>query len=801
MLSRLGSGGMGDVYLATDTRLQRNVAVKRLINPERDSALVLKEARAIARLNHPNIAAVYDVIEADERWHIVMEYVEGETLAELLKKERLGLHLIVDVAQQIAMALEHAHTQGVIHCDLKPSNVYLTPTGQVKVLDFGLARRRKEASETTALEQGIAGTPAYMSPEQLLQKPLDTRTDIFSFGALLFELCTGERPFEGQSVVETVTAVLYSQTPSPRALNSEVTPPLEAIISRSLAKEREERYATFSEIRSDLRDCLNADAKVPAAPVTDATAARRVVAVLPFLNITGETVHDFLGVGIAEILISALGRVTNLNVLSIAATLPARKPDRNPMAVAKDLGVTFLIDGAVQKSQDLLRVTASIIKGDTGIVHWSGSLDGPLGGIFDIQTRLSSMVADALSVSPGAAPQAPLSRFPTHSVEAFMAYSKARVLLERIDVPGNIDRSAELLQSALALDPNFAMVHAALGEMHWARYRMTKDPHWVTHAMTSMMEALRLDPNQSEVRYAVASVLRGTGKLQEAAEELQTLLRQRPNSDEAHRLLGTILADQGRVEDAAASIGEAIRLRPNYWGNHFALGHVWYQAGRYKEAIACFKLVTEIQPDHPWGFQALGTAYHALGNLDQAARSYKRAMQLAPTASACANLGTIYYKQTKYEDAARAYEEAIRLEPKNPNYHRNLGDVFRKLGAADRARKTYQMALDLTRSRLQVNPNDAGDLSRLAVYEAKLGLSGDAMAHAARAVELKPTDVDVLFRKAVTETLSQHIPEALQSLDNALNHGFSLTLVLDDDDLAALRSRPEFTQLLESHRK
>jgi serine/threonine protein kinase/tetratricopeptide (TPR) repeat protein len=795
VIERLGAGGMGEVYLAEDLRLGRRVAVKRvhqsLENDPHGTRLML-EARAVARLNHPGIAMIYDVFEVDNRGHIVMEFVRGQNLTARIGGKELPFETVLELAIQITEALVHAHENGIIHRDLKPANVHLTTDGRVKLLDFGIAKLQSDRilpGETTLAETSLPalmGTPAYMSPEQLLQRPVDPRTDIYSLCVLFFEMASGRPPFIEERFMELAAAILTKPVPSLKEFRPDVPDRFCDLIKRGTEKSRDDRWSSMAHVYRELRAIKDL------APLTiDEPRRAMVVAILPFRNATGDAANDFIGTGICEVLIANAARLPGLTVLSRGSVLQYNNADRDLKRISHELGATCAVDGSYQRFGDRIRVTAAMIDPRSDRVLWSDHVDGVLAGIFEIQTTLGERLLAALQ--PGNAPE-PRSRprFPTESVSAFTKYARARVLLERPDVPGNIDRAVELLERALKEDSRFALAHAALGEAYWNRYRHSSEPHWTLKALSCLTEAMRLDPVQPDIRRTLAQIYRGTGRNEEALEELRAARVAEPQSDETHRYLGEVLFDLGRRDEALDCFEQAIRLRPDFWENHRGLGSAWYRMGEYDRAIVAFSRVVELQPDSAWGFQMLGTVYHAIGQIDLALLNYERSMTIAPTGTAAANVGTIWYARCDYAQALNSYELAIKLRPNNPVYYRNRGDAYIKLGDEEKAKSSYQRAVELMEELIRVNPKDAEGLSRLAVYEAKLGRIHAACQHADQASASEPLGVEIMYRRGVVFALAGKMTEAAASVKLAVDRGFSFTLVEQDDDLQQLRASEPF---------
>ena len=315
-----------------------------------------------------------------------------------------------------------------------------------------------------------------------------------------------------------------------------------------------------------------------------------------------------------------------------------------------------------------------------------------------------------------------------------------------------------------------------------------------------VLEGLRLDPQDVTVRCALAQIYRGTGHLEQAAEELRKAIVDQPHSEVAHFQLGLVLGDLGRHADAISELSRAVALRPNYWALHQQLGFMYYQAGRFQDAAGEFTRVIELQPDNPWGYQMLGTSQQAQGDAARALENYKRAIALGPDARAYTNVGTIYYDQRRFAEAATAFEQAARLEPKSPSKHRNLGDVYVKLQRLDDARRSFETARDLLRAQVATNPRDARAFASLAVCEAKLGQHAQARHDAAEAVAINGESSEVIYKSAVVSALGGRQEEGLDRLAEALKLGYSPMFAAQDEDLVSLRSSQKFAALVAARR-
>lgn len=839
VLDKLGSGGMGEVYLAEDSRLGRKVALKTISGTgARDARDRLRnEARAAATLNHPNIAAIYDVIEHDNQLYIVMEYVDGATLAQRVGYGPMVPEEALDITAQMLDALAHAHAHGVVHHDLKPANVSLAAGGKVKILDFGIARlhpKTVSAAVDPTTAGRVFGTPGYAAPEQLLGAVGDRRSDLYSVGVLLFELIAGRPPFEPADLLGSSVAAT-GEPPSLAAAAPHVRPALDALVARAMAPDPDRRFQSASEMLTAVRGIAPAVSEHPTIDITPSaphgirghyrpwiaalsaaallvlagrplyqywhetprageTIVRPIVAVLPLENLTADPANDRIGIGIAETISTTLGKVSDVTVIPQSEIRESRRRNQAVAQLASDVGATFVVGGAVQIEGEMLKVTLRLMRAN-GSIAWSEEYDGVATAILPLQSRLGEGLVRALRVRPTLADRQRLLEPRPVDPDALSEYWQGRALLERPD-QDSVRRAVASFERAIARDPGFALAHAGLADAHWTQYQETKDPAWTTKAIASSLEALRLDPALPQVRITLARVYQGTGRLEAAVQELGRALEVQPNNDEAHRLLGETYTSQGKTDDAIAELKKAIELRPNFWRHHNRLGIIYYNIARYDEAIAELTRVTELQPDSPRGFHTVGTVYQAIGDNARALQNYERAIQLGAAAETYVNLGMIQFGNKRYQEAARAFEQATALKPNEPYNHRILGDAYARLNRSTESVKAYERAIALSRTALDVNPNSASMLSMMAVCEAKLGRGADARRHIEAAVALAPTDGSVLYRQAIVESLLGNVDRALTVLQQALARGYSATLAATDEDIAALRSSPLFQTVI-----
>jgi TolB-like protein/Tfp pilus assembly protein PilF len=820
-----------------------------------------QEARSASSLNHPNIVTIHEIGQTSGLPYIVMELVEGQTLREiLLLQEGRGLppRRLLDLGAQIADGLAKAHAAGIVHRDLKPENVMVTPDGFVKILDFGLAKLRVDGSgekehwfdsaaptwpESPSPQTAVGavmGTAGYMSPEQARGRAVDYRSDQFALGAILYETATGRQAFRRETPAQTIAAII-DDPPEPLAtLSPALPPPARWLIERCLAKDPAERYASTLDLARELRNVRERLPEVSSSPPPRraaptrllpptwrrpawvgvaglvvlalawagaeswkrlASAAREagkppIVGVLPLSNLTGDEREDATAVGIAEVLVGALTQLEGVQVLPRTATLPYRDRKQDLAGIARELDASYLLDGALQRSRDELRISLSLVHAPTRVVAWSATYDGTFPAIFDLQSRAAEGVSQALKWSLVPGPPRPAVT-PTASPEAWRGYVTALRLLDAYDRPANVVEAIGLLEGTVQRVPTFARGHATLARAFLARYEHTSDPAWAGRARDQMMEALRLDPRDAEVRDALARLYMDTGRIPEALEEVRQALETRPQADHLHRLMANLLVEAGDPEGAIREARRAVALR-DWHQNHYTLGYVLYRAGRFPEAAVAFRRVTALRPDNAWAFISLGASLHEAWQVGEAEAAYRKAMAADPSAASLAwtNLGALFSETDRVSPAVDAFRRAIALEPASGLLHRNLGDAFARQGRAEDARSEWKECEALSAAALRVNPKELSQLANAAICRAKLGERAAALDTAASALELAPADRIPLFAAAVVHALVGDAAQGLQYLEKALAAGESPARAARNEDLATLRALPGYPALM-----
>jgi len=690
--SLIGAGGMGEVYRATDTNLKRAVAIKVLpqaVAEDSDrTARFQREAEVLAALNHPNIAAIYGIEKAGGTTALVMELVAGPTLADRITHGPIPVDEALPIARQIAEALEAAHRQGIIHRDLKPANVKVRDDGTVKVLDFGLAKAMQpmvggspEVSDSPTMtspvmtKQGVMlGTPAYMSPEQAQNKPADARSDIFSFGAVLYELLAGSRAFPGDSVVEVLTRVMRDD---PEPINT--LPLLEEVITRCLAKDASRRFQTMQELKLALRqEQLGRD------------GAQTSIAVLPFVSIGAEPENEYFGDGLAEEIMNALSQVEGLKVIARASAFSFKGQSQDVRQIARVLGVTHVLDGSVRRSGDRVRVTAQLVAASDGTHAWSQRFDRPMTDVFALQDEMTEAITSALKGRLGVTPARPRQYEP--SIEAYESYLSGRTHLGQF-TPEAWSRAKADFDRAIRADPSYAKPHAELGLGYFIRGMHGMQPmrEVAPFVRAAVTRALELDSTDAQPRFVLGAItLAHDYQWDHAAEHFAASMSGPHVPSHARWIYASLyLAGLGRFEESIAEMARAaeqdplnptwhaiwalhlLRLRPEvamevarrsvdidstYFLGHHSVGETAWKMGRRDEAVAAWERAHALAPWFTVTNGWLAAAYRLAGRDD---RADSLLATMGPTARPLWGRAWYHLLISELDDAADWYERMI----------------------------------------------------------------------------------------------------------------------------------------------
>ncbi|HUK88840.1 MAG TPA: protein kinase [Blastocatellia bacterium] len=715
---RLGGGGMGELYRAYDTRLARSVALKFLpasfqYDPDRRSQF-LKEARAASSLRSPAVAAIFDIGEFEGASFIVMEFVEGEELSARINRGPIRVREALDIAAQIADALDEAHTAGIVHRDIKSSNIMITERQLVKIIDFGLAKISANVSgsvaagdDPTAMLKGnetkigvVSGTVSYMSPEQALGRNVDHRSDLFSTGVVIYEMLTARLPFVGNSPTEIIDQIVHQQPAAIARFNYQTPLELEQIVRKCLEKDAGFRYQSARELYIDLHNLrrqldshplpsaheLSEQLQTAALPAPDAFPAaatvsglavsapasaplQKSIAVATFANITREPADNWIGSGIAETVTADLKNIKGISVIGRERIFEALKgrtsgdlmdPDgKLGIEIGRNLGATWIISGGYQRVSQMIRITARLLEIATGTIVTTVKIDGNISDIFDLQDRIVFELSQKLNIEVGYSERAAIGHRETLSIEAYEDFSQGMLSL-RTATRDSIERAVLHFENAITRDPGYASAWAGLGATYNLKAGFLHLRDFAAKAIEVEKRALELNPRLAE----------------------------------AHQWLGSAYLFMDRVDEAIESIKKAIELEPGNAGPHAALARAyWVGKGMVAEGIIELESAAKRNPEAGYVYLQLCFLYNILGDYDRAEAAALKAVDLQErkisgaeglqVVGAHTRLGHVYYLKGRYDDAISEYKREMELLSDSDHALRNRAmiELNQKMGA------------------------------------------------------------------------------------------------------------------------
>ena len=736
ILSRLGSGGMGEVYLADDFSLNRKVAIKFILpqgaaDPSARKRL-LKEARAAAQLDHPNICTIHDVDECDDRSFIVMQYIEGETLAARMKRGPLDVEEARSIAIQIAEALAAAHGGGIIHRDLKPQNIMLTPKGQAKLMDFGLAKpapfgskelKEAETWSDSSTTQHMVGTVPYMSPEQVRGTGVDTRSDIFSFGIVLYEMLTGRRPFGEESMADTVTQILTRQPP-PISDYSSVPVTLQRIVKTCLEKDRKRRYQSVHDLLRDLKSDAPTDS-VKTQSVRAALASRMTarwawalsiavvallifgsiaflrhqrkplpspkpitsLAVLPLVNDSGDPNNDYLSDGVTESIINNLAQLSNLKVMARTTVFRYKGKSIDPQTVGRELGVDAVLTGRLVEKVGRLIIQTDLVNVADGSELWGEKYNRRFKDIFQVQEEIARQISEKLRLRLTGEEQHLLAKQWTADPAAYQLYLKGVYHLNR-RAPDDLKKGIEYFQQAAAMDPHLALAFAGVADSYnlLGDYQSLPPKQAYPEAERAALHALELDESLAEAHTALAHARLYEWDWLSAEQHYQRALALKPGYATAHQWYANYLMAVGRTAEALTEIKRALELDPLSLAINSAAGWHFYLARQYNQAIEQQQHTLDLDSSFNPAHAILGLAWAQKGEYAKAISEFETAVsRAAGNPDYSAELGRIYALSGNRPKAQAILEELLRLSRQHYVSPYSIARVYAALGDNNQA--------------------------------------------------------------------------------------------------------------------
>jgi serine/threonine protein kinase/tetratricopeptide (TPR) repeat protein len=855
IVEKLGAGGMGVVYKALDLKLERTVALKFLPHDAavdaQDKERFLREARSASALDHENIGVIHGLDEGEDgQLFIVMGYYEGETLQKVLRRGGLPVSEGLGVAVQVARGLAAAHARKIVHRDIKPSNIIITPTGVVKIVDFGLARVAATASMTQSM--AVSGTPAYMSPEQTTGGVADPRSDVWALGVVMVEIFTGAHPFQRENTAALTFAILNQ----PPAVLDAVPPLIQPIVYRALAKDPAHRYSNAGEMCSEMESVraqitaqtdesdssgltatsvkglkqFRERASTPQwpgtqkkkmawgwlagmavavlaglllfiPPVRERVAAMfggggaKHIAVLPFENIGNNPADEPVAQGLMDSLTSKLSNLgtSQQSLWVLPASVVVSRKVTDPATAFRELGATLVVTGSIHRVAQVVHLTVNLI--DTQNLRQIGSaaLEDRGGDLAALQDEAVARLARLMKINV----TAEMIRATEGSAApaAYESYLKALGYMQRYDKPGNLQLAIDALKSAVETDAHFALGFGELGEVYRLKYQTEKDPRWIEEALANCKRALELQDRLPSVYVTLGRVHDATGKADLAVQEFQHALQLDPRNADALNGMAHAYENAGRTKDAEAAFQQVIALRPDYWDGYNTLALFYDRQRRYDEAIAQQQKALKLTPDNALLYFNLGAFYLDTGDLKKhpaAEEALRKSIALSPTYAAYANLGILYLQEKRYEESAQRSEKALQQNDKDYVVWDNLAAAYEWLKIRDKAAEARARELELVEKEAEAKGRDAQIQSVLGVLYAQKKLRDKALPRVQAALALSPDDPGILANIGEAyEDLGER-REAIKFLERSMAKGTALEDLRANAALQDLLSDPNF---------
>lgn len=845
VIEQLGAGGMGVVYLAEDLKLQRKVALKFLPvhiagNPD-DRKRFKVEAQAAAALNHPNIASIYAIEETDDYLFLVMEYIDGKELTDVVRTKQSsaatsgeaniasGIDSHVLIAVQIAKGLQAAHEKGIVHRDIKSSNIMITKDGQVKIMDFGLAKisGREEFTRVGS----TLGTTGYMAPEQIKAEAATPATDIWAFGIVVCELVTGHLPFQGAYEQAVFYAILNEEPPALSELTEQKIPAdIETVYRKCLQKKPEDRYQSAQ----DLLDALqgNIPAEEPGTKDKKPVKRRGIipkytmpglagiililvswiviqnydnwftnlpeeqhVAVLPFEMINGNAEEVAFCDGLVETMTSKLTQMEQFH--GTLWVVPASEIRRNKITSVKEammaFGVNLAVSGSLQMMNEVVRLTINLIDARELRQLNSVVLDVAPDKLASLQDKSVLQMLKLIKLQLNPEFNEILSAGTTTVPGAYEFYLQGLGYMQRYESNNNLETAVELFRQAVKLDSSYALAYAGLGEAYWRLYDSLREKKWITMAQKASQKAIEINSDLPEANNSMGLAYAGTGKYAEAIDAFNKALWKDPTNATALRGLATAYEAQQQIAKAEDIYKRSIATKPDYWAGYNALGVFYFKQGFYEKAIQQFRQVIKLTPDNARGYSNLGGIYYMLKRLPEAKEMFEKSLDIKKTYRVCSNLGTLYYIEKEYDDAAYMYEMALDLNKADYRIWGNLASAYyRSPKNSRKAPFTYQKAIEIAEEMKAINPLDGTIIADLAGYYSMLGQKEKAISYLHNAQHIEQDNINIIYSSGTTYEQLGDREKAIEWLVKAIKKGYPKDEIESQPELQNLISDPQY---------
>jgi len=728
IVSKIGAGGMGEVYLAQDTKLDRKVALKILpsdvaAHPDRMKRFV-QEARAASSLNHPNIITIHEIGETASGYFIGTEFIDGETLRERMSRGDVELSDTLDIAVQVASALTAAHGAGIVHRDIKPENIMLRRDGIVKVLDFGLAKLVEQTpldaeAETRMQVQTqagvIVGTVAFMSPEQARAQEVDARSDIWSLGCVLYEMLTRQQPFGGDTTTDVLANIIHREPPSILIRCPDAPAELERIITRAVCKNKAERYQTANELLADLKQLqkrlefeaelertsspdkkTEAQTEIIRAATTRQTETRNSIAVLPFSNMSVEAENEYFCDGLAEELLNALAKIDDLKVAARTSAFSFKGKNMNVSEIGERLGVKNVLEGSVRKIGQRLRISVQLVNASDGFHLWSERYDREMQDIFELQDEITLSVTDALKVRLlGKDRDIVLKRY-TDDAEVYELFLKGRYYHYKYSAEG-WRRAIEFFEKAVEKEPNYAPAYAGMNTSWGFLWFMGFVPaeQAVPQMKAAAIKALEIDDNLAESHLSQAMIsFFYDWEWRKAEQEFKRAIALDPHNAEALSFYSMFLGFEERFDEAISQGRRTLEIDPLSPLINMNVGWTYLSAGLSDEALDQAGKMIEIEPDFFGAYWLKGAIYLSEGKYEEAVEDLKKAVSLGGHQIVLADLGSAYGLAGKKDEAAVILDQLLEMRRREHVPAICVARVYSRIGENDKAIEWLEKAFE-----------------------------------------------------------------------------------------------------------